>query len=67
MLEKIVAKTIVIVITNESRKEKFYDKVIKPWLERRIQLGVSTLHCNLHLQEEQKYTNYLRMNPDYFG
>ena len=44
MLEKIVVKTIVIVITNESRKEKFYDKVIKPWLERRIQLGVSTLH-----------------------
>ena len=41
---------------------------MKPWLERRNQLGVyDALLSELRLEEEEEYKNYLRMTPGCFN
>ena len=70
-LEELAAATTVVAITSKRRKERKKRKTrehwVKPWLERRNQLGVSdTLLSELRLEEEEEYKNYLKMTPGCF-
>ena len=71
ILEEKGAANIAVAITSKRRKEKQKRKTcehwVKPWLERRNQLGMcDTLLSELRLEEEEEYKNYLRMNPGCF-